>query len=383
VRPGAGDEMQLERAFLRTGRFFQTEACMGGSVRMYGAEGIYFVTARTLQGRLLLRPSTQVQQLIGGILARASRRYGVRLRGYVFMSNHLHLLVRARGCTLSAFMQFLLANIARKVGALHGWHGTFWARRFSCEPVLDAGAELQRLRYILAHGVKEGLVAHTAEWPGLTCLAALRGHRERFPFYNWDWRWQRAHCRGLGRWSPRLVEEEVLEVEPISAWASCSEETRCFLVAELVDRLAAEYRLSRGAKRPLGARAVKRQSPTQPLALERRVDRPRCHASNPLVRYQWARVYADFVAAYREASARFRKGERGVRFPSWCFSPPPGSVAGEAEGSAPRPFAEQLPGKRVAQHVFDAKRERPRCGGAPGGEGLATGSGEDLDTPVR
>ncbi|HYO55463.1 hypothetical protein [Archangium sp.] len=36
-----------------------------------------------------------------------------------------------------------------------------------------------RLRYVLAHGVKEGLVERSAEWPGLTCLPQLLGPARR------------------------------------------------------------------------------------------------------------------------------------------------------------------------------------------------------------
>ena len=42
-----------------------------------------------------------------------------------------------------------------------------------------------RLRYVLAHGVKEGLVERSAEWPGLTCLARLLGPARRlFQWFN-------------------------------------------------------------------------------------------------------------------------------------------------------------------------------------------------------
>lgn len=313
---------------------------MARVIRMYGADGIYFVTARTAQGRCLLRPSPQVREILGGILARAARRYGVGLRGYVFMSNHLHLLVRARGVALSRFMQFLLANIARKIGTLHEWRGPFWQRRFSCEPVLDAEAELGRLRYILSHGVKERLVAHHDEWPGLTCLKALEGEARRFPFFNWDWRWRRRALAGVGRWSEKLVELESLEVEPIAAWARCDAPTRALLARSLVDEIAAQY--ATAGKRVVGVRAILRESPRREVALQPRPGRPLCHSSSQLVRLQWLRLYAEFRQAYREASQRFRAGELTVEFPPWALAPAPGvprSVAC-AEGEAPEGVVE-------------------------------------------
>jgi REP element-mobilizing transposase RayT len=127
---------------------------MAWPLRMYEPRGIYFVTARCFQGRLLLRPSRETNEVLGGVLARATRLAGVELFAFVFASNHLHLLVRAPQGNLPRFMQFLLANVSRKIGWLVGWRGAFWERRYSAEPVLDDEALFGRVRYILAHGVK-------------------------------------------------------------------------------------------------------------------------------------------------------------------------------------------------------------------------------------
>jgi len=54
------------------------------------------VTSRTLHSRLLLRPDPELNQIIGGALGRAQRLYGVAILGYVFLSNHYHLLLRVQ-----------------------------------------------------------------------------------------------------------------------------------------------------------------------------------------------------------------------------------------------------------------------------------------------
>ena len=56
--------------------------------------GVVEVTARTLHGRFLLRPSPEVNDIILGALGRAQARYGVELYAFVFLSNHFHLLLR-------------------------------------------------------------------------------------------------------------------------------------------------------------------------------------------------------------------------------------------------------------------------------------------------
>jgi hypothetical protein len=98
----------------------------------------------------LLRPSLEVNEVVGGVLARAVQQSAgsVRLHAFTFASNHFHLLVWARGAALASFMQYLRANLSRKVGRLVDWSGGFWERRFSAEPVLDDTATVRPGRFI-------------------------------------------------------------------------------------------------------------------------------------------------------------------------------------------------------------------------------------------
>jgi hypothetical protein len=71
---------------------------MGWRLRMFQEEGDCFVTFRSYQGRLLLRPSAEVNEVVGGVLARAVQQSAdtVRLYAFTFASNHFHLAVPAR-----------------------------------------------------------------------------------------------------------------------------------------------------------------------------------------------------------------------------------------------------------------------------------------------
>ncbi|MEM6795930.1 MAG: hypothetical protein AAF725_18290, partial [Acidobacteriota bacterium] len=60
---------------------------------MHRPGAVVEITQRTLQGRYLLRPSQQTNDLIVGCLARARQKNpGVRLHAVSVMSNHLHML---------------------------------------------------------------------------------------------------------------------------------------------------------------------------------------------------------------------------------------------------------------------------------------------------
>ena len=130
--------------------------------------GMFFVTTRCIHGRFLLRPSTKTNALLIGVMAKAVQRFEVKLFGLCFMSNHYHLLLSSKdAASLAQFMQYVNSNIARELGRLHNWREKFWSRRYRATAVLDEDAALERMKYILSHSVKEGLVKHPRYYPGV------------------------------------------------------------------------------------------------------------------------------------------------------------------------------------------------------------------------
>jgi REP element-mobilizing transposase RayT len=86
--------------------------------RRYLPEGgaLVEVTCRTLQGRLLLRPDPELNDIAAGILGRSQRLYPVDIVAYVAMSTHYHLLVWAEDAQrLSRFVGYFNSNLAREV----------------------------------------------------------------------------------------------------------------------------------------------------------------------------------------------------------------------------------------------------------------------------
>lgn len=133
------------------------------------------MTCRTLQGRLLLCPSTGLNDVTLGLLARAARLASLLVHAYALLFSHYHLLVRvADAQQLAEFMNYLNSNVAREAGRLARWREKFWGRRYQAVLVSDEeAAQVARLKYVLAHGVKEGLVASPFDWPGVHCSRAL------------------------------------------------------------------------------------------------------------------------------------------------------------------------------------------------------------------
>ncbi len=294
---------------------------------MFHAHDCWFITCRTFQARALMAPASPlIREVCGGVLARAVAACGVRLHGYVFLSNHLHLILRARGRQVATFMQYLLGNLSRKLGPLcqPSWWGRFWERRYTASPILDEAALEDRLRYVLAHGVKEGLVSRVSEWEGLHCAAQLVDEApRRFRWFNWTRRWREgrraadASPPALGRYHDELAETVELELEPLPQWAAEPATGRQRRMAALV---AEVERAAAPPGPPLGMEAVRCQS-TERRRRRQRSPRPPCHASTSDGRRHFRALYRSFCDAFREASTKWLAGDVGAAFPPGSFAP--------------------------------------------------------------
>jgi REP element-mobilizing transposase RayT len=288
---------------------------------MYEAGIPYFLTIRCLHGRLFLRPSERTNEVVGGVLARAARLAGVEVFAFVFASNHIHLLVRAPVGNISWFMQYLLTNISKKVGAVVGWRGAFWERRYSAEPVLDDEALLGRIRYILSHGVKEGLVASCQEWPGLSSLPMmLDGAPRRFRWFHWSDRWrERRLGKPWARFDERCSRAEHLVLAQIPHPAFRDAPSRLQMLEKLLHGIrehgAALHKRFRGRAWVLAQRPQHR--PDRPA----RTPRPLCHTSSGKLLDEFREKARAFTTAFLSASQRWRSGDFSAVFPASANRP--------------------------------------------------------------
>ncbi len=268
------------------------------------------VTTRTLQGRFLLKPSEKVNEAVLGVLGRAAHLWPkMELFAFVFLSNHYHMLLRTPDVgTLSAFVGFINSNVAREVGRLHAWRERFWGRRFRSIPVLDDAAAMGRLRYILAQGVKEGLVASPLEWPGPSCAAALTTGVH--PVGTWYDR-TRAYLaarRGEVLETAAYSQKYAVPLKPLPAWEKLTKEEQQSHARQLVrdiETTAAEE-VATTARRLPGAETVLAQDPHARPTRFVRSPAPFVHAFCPCMRTQFRRRYRAFAKALRAVAARVR-----------------------------------------------------------------------------
>ncbi len=123
------------------------------------------VSCRTIGGLALLRPSRKLPEITAGVLGRAVEVSPLEVAAFSCLSNHNHgLLIVDSQQSLSRFMAHFQCNLAKEAGRLIDWQGKVWSRRYDGIVVSDEPeAQWSRLKYVLAAGVKEGLVESPIE----------------------------------------------------------------------------------------------------------------------------------------------------------------------------------------------------------------------------
>jgi putative transposase len=128
-------------------------------------------------------------------LAEGAERFGVAVHGWVFMTNHVHLLATPdQNGSLSQLMQFLGRLYVRRFNYKYTRRGTLFEGRFKTCIVQEDRYLLTCLRYIELNPVRAGMVKD----PG-------------------DYRWSsfRAHAFGVraSLWSPHQLYLELANNE--------------------------------------------------------------------------------------------------------------------------------------------------------------------------
>jgi len=259
------------------------------------------------------------------VLARAVKRFDVKLFGLCFMSNHYHLLLSSKDVAhLASFMQYIGSNIAREVGRQHGWKEKFWSRRYHASVVLDEAAQQDRLKYILSNSVKEGLVKHPRYWPGVHCYRHLA---EGTPLHGI---WINRSAKYLSR--PLAQKSFITDFSLKLARLPCHEALSDHAHQKTIRALTREALEECGtADTYIGQKRVLAMDPhTKPKQTDKS-PAPLCHAGCIETKKAFRAAFKSFVEAYKEAYQRLFRQQLPAHFPegglaptAWSTPPLPG-----------------------------------------------------------
>ena len=287
---------------------------MGNPLRNRDPSIYRLITLRTEGAHLWLRPSKDVNLIIGGVLARYSEIFEVVLYAFIFLSNHYHLLIRCPRSNADEFEENLNREIARRLNWKLHKSGSFWARRYSEQEVPSEDDLLEAFLYITTNAVRHGLEANPALWLGLSSYnQSVTETPKTYPFYHYS----------AQRYEDRITHH-TLKVSPLPQFKRLSKVERIAkvqkLVKERVSRLIEERKAA--GQGFLGAPAIKAQDPhTKPLEVSKS-PRPICYTKDSQVRREFRKQEIMRRDEYDEASMRFRLGNWHVTFPEYTFKPP-------------------------------------------------------------
>jgi putative transposase len=271
----------------------------------------YMVTRRCTQRQFLLHPDAETNNAFIYCLAEAAQRFDIDILLPSAMANHHHTVIYDRRGNVPAFTEHFHKMLAKTQNARRGRWENFWSSEQVCVVrLVDAADVMRKLVYAATNPVKDRLVERVHHWPGVNGLSALLAQR---PLHATRPR----HFFRRGGSMPEAVTLHLVLPPELGDPQQIRDELRQRVAAEETAMIAERRRTGAGV---LGRHAILRQSwRDSPASREpRRNLRPRIAA-----RSRWARVEAiarnrEFLAAYREARARWIAGD-AIPFPPGTY----------------------------------------------------------------
>ena len=298
---------------------------MGRPLRNQKPDSIYFVTSGCLERMFFFRPSKEVNRIILGILARVADRFDIEIFAFVFMSNHLHMIVRSRSCQIHLFMEEFLGQVARALNKHWGRSGSFFHRRYDASEILDDEALLDKLRYTVCNPCESNLVRHPKVWPGLSSWSI---HETGEPLVGeWVnskeyWRLKRKYKEmSDAEAARRATIEYPLHMAKLPMWEALDDEAYrkkvCKEVCEWAEHLA-----DKRTVRCVGVKKILAQSfDDRPHNPRKKTPRPVCHASCPDLKDEYLEELRLVTDRYRQAVGKLRRGISDFEFPNGTIPP--------------------------------------------------------------
>ena len=301
---------------------------------------VLFITTRTEIG-LPFAPTLVMNFILWGILASAKEKFNIKVCHFVFLSNHLHMLVVVDSPEdVSRFMGYIKTESAHAVNRLLGRaQRTIWQDGYDSPLILTSEDAQRYIRYIYLNPAKANLEECISRYPGVS---------------SWQMFVNGAHsikCKRLSRRSitrlsnpalsineqRRLVDkynklpgtEHRLSLEP-NAWIDCFPELSGVPVEEINSRLISEIKaeqrkLSRlrslGKKTVIGSTSLRRQSMLREHVPEKRSRRMICICSDIDFRTRFIETFKSLCEKARKVYLSWKRGDFKQKIPPGLFAP--------------------------------------------------------------
>lgn len=302
--------------------------------RFHDPSVVYHVLWRTFQGRMLLTPCDELNDIAAGVIARAQQVYkDTRLYSLAFLSNHCHMMLRGPADQIPGFIGFIKRELSRRWGDAAGWPDSLWSKTYHSTALPTAESQQRCFAYVLSQGVKEGLIATPEQWPGIHIAhQVIEGRQLRGRWLNGT-----AYAKALFRDRERkaskgvtradFMEELIVRVDSLPCWEGLTVEQVAEEISTMRKRIIEEGEQHR-AGHPVMKTALlrrrrfdeRRELPPPPWWENRR--RLVCWSSpKDLHTRDYLRCYWEFQQGFRRASETWLRGIDVACFPAASFRP--------------------------------------------------------------
>lgn len=308
---------------------------MPGDLRVFVPGETYELVLPVLRRERRLAPTAEVQGLLRTLLAALTRTPHLQVHAFGSVATHLHILATPlHPLAIPVAMREFKGTSARYLNRLQGCRGPLWQPYHDTPVSREAFAQLARLRYVLRHGEKEGLVTNVLDSPFANSARQLLGLDPRADAESWllpmavmahaTIAVRRAALRELLRADRQ--DQEAIE----AAWAllkpTCAvDDDGMSAVPEIscqirgVEAMAVVRSLTTG-KRPVWRSRDEHASNPAPDRKSQR--KPPVHAASREVRCAWVDFQHGVRQAYGAASEQFLGGDLTAAFPPCTLRPP-------------------------------------------------------------
>ncbi len=159
-----------------------------------------------------------------------------------------------------------------------------WSSRYRAIVVSqEEAAQIERLRYVLSHGCKEGLVGRPRDWPGVHAVRALVADEVVEGYWFSRTLEYAARRRGEDFGRLQYATRETVTLTPLPCWKDLSTEAWKRRLTSLVGEIEAEAaaRRKRTGSQPLGLGALLSRHPHHRPARLEKSPAPSFHAILP------------------------------------------------------------------------------------------------------
>ncbi|MEW6039325.1 MAG: transposase [Pseudomonadota bacterium] len=135
-------------------------------------------------------------QFFRDALVDAAKKYGLSIHAYVWMTNHIHLLVTPEfGCSISKVLQSVGRRYVRYFNLTYRRSGTLWEGRYRATVVDSERYLLTLMRYIELNPVRAGMVSYPADYS----WSSFRHHAQGESECHAEWLTAHEEYLRLGR----------------------------------------------------------------------------------------------------------------------------------------------------------------------------------------